>query len=104
MPFIQSINQHYVSYIIKTSAPIHAFLEFLFTQCTIQYSTKPLESSETSFNLDIYPIDPKINREHLLSMTNACMKFEKAELNQTLVIDKPRLYMKDRLTDRCKAI
>ena len=38
-------------------------------------------------DLDLYPIDPKIDREHLLSITNICMKFEKAGPNQTLVID-----------------
>ena len=29
-------------------------------------------------HLDLHSIEPKIDREHLLSMTNVCMKFEKA--------------------------
>ena len=37
--------------------------------------------------LNLYSIEPKIDMEHLLSMTNVCMKFEKAWLYQTLVID-----------------
>ena len=59
-------------------------------------------------DLDLYPIEPKIDREHLLSMTNVCMKFEKTGPKQTLVFDWTRLYMTngwmDRRTDRCKAI
>ena len=44
---------------------------------------------------DLYPIDPQISREHLHFMTNVCMKFEKAGPNQTLVIDRTRLYIMD---------
>ena len=33
-------------------------------------------------------------------MTNACMKFEKAGLNQTLLIDQTRLYTTDGPTNR----
>ena len=53
-------------------------------------------------DLDLYPIDRKINREHLLSMTNVCMKFQKAGPNQILVIDLTRKYdgRTDRETDR----
>ena len=51
-------------------------------------------------DLDLYPIEPKINWEHLLSMTNVCMKFEKAGLDQTLVIHPTRLYTTDGPTDR----
>ena len=52
-------------------------------------------------DLDLYPTDPRIDRKHLLSMTNyVCMKFEKAEPNQTLVIDQRRLYMTDGQTVR----
>ena len=42
-------------------------------------------------NLDLYPIDPKIDMVQLLSMTNVCIKFEKAGPNQTLVIDRTML-------------
>ena len=49
-------------------------------------------------DLDLYPIEPKINREHLLSMAKVCMKFEKAGPYQTLVIDRARLYTMDRQT------
>ena len=38
--------------------------------------------------LDLNPIELKIDREHLLSMTNVWMKVDKAGLNQTLVIDR----------------
>ena len=51
-------------------------------------------------DLDLYQIDPKIDREHLLSMTDVCNKFKKAGSNQTLVIDRTRLYMKEGRTDR----
>ena len=51
-------------------------------------------------DLDLYPTEPKIDREHLLSMTNVCMKFKKAEPNITLKIDRTMLYMMDRPTDR----
>ena len=51
-------------------------------------------------DLDLYPIDPKINREHLLSMTYVFIKFEKAGPNQTLVIDRTWLYSTDGWTDR----
>ena len=51
-------------------------------------------------DLDLNLIDPKIDREHLLSMTNVCIKFEKAEPYQTVVIDRIRLNKTDRLTDR----
>ena len=47
-------------------------------------------------DLDLYPINPKINGEHLLSMTNVCMNSEIAGTNHTLVIDRTRLYMTDR--------
>ena len=50
-------------------------------------------------DLDLYSIEPKIDREHLLSMTNVCMKFEKAGPNQTLVTDRTGLYMMDRWTN-----
>ena len=50
-------------------------------------------------DLDLYPIDPKINREHLLSMTNIWMKFEEAGPYQTLVIDLTRLHTTDGRTD-----
>ena len=50
-------------------------------------------------DLDLYPTDPKIDRENILSMTNVCMKSEKARPNQTLVIDWTRLYTSDGLTD-----
>ena len=43
-------------------------------------------------DLDLYPIEHKINREHPLSITNVCMKFEKAGPNQILDIDRTRLY------------
>ena len=33
-------------------------------------------------DLDLYLIDSKINTEHLLSITNVCIKFEKAGPNQ----------------------
>ena len=49
-------------------------------------------------DLDLHPTDPKIDSEHLLSMTNVCMKFNKAGPNQTLVIDQTRLYTTDRQT------
>ena len=59
-------------------------------------------------DLDLYLIDPKIDTEHLLSVTNVCMKFEKARPKQTLVIDRTRLYTINGWTkpwtDRCKAI
>ena len=48
-------------------------------------------------DLDFHLIDPKINREHLRSMTNVRMKSEKARPNQTVVIDQTRKY--DRLSD-----
>ena len=51
-------------------------------------------------DLDLYPIDPKIDREHLLSMTNVCMKFENAGPNQILVFDLTRLYTTDGPTDQ----
>ena len=44
---------------------------------------------------DLYPIDPKIDREHLLCMNNVRMKFGKAWPDQTLVIDWTRLYTTD---------
>ena len=44
---------------------------------------------------DFYPIELKIDREHLLSMTNVCMKFEKVWPNQTLSIDRTSLYTTD---------
>ena len=43
-------------------------------------------------DLDFHLIDPKINREHLRSMTNVRMKSEKARPNQTVVIDQTRKY------------
>ena len=51
-------------------------------------------------DLDLYPIELKINREHLCSITNVCMKFEKAGPKQTLVIDRTRLYTTDGPSDR----
>ena len=56
--------------------------------------------THTHYDLDLHLNDPKINREHLLSMTNVCMKFEKAERNKTLGIDRTWLYMTDRQTER----
>ena len=50
-------------------------------------------------DLDLYLIDPKIDREHLLSMTNVFMKFEKPGPHQTLVIDWTSLYTMDRKTE-----
>ena len=51
-------------------------------------------------DLDLYQIDPKISREHLFSITNVCMKFEKTGPNLTLVIDRTRKYDTDGKTDR----
>ena len=51
-------------------------------------------------DLDLYPIEPEMDREHLLSMTSVFMKFEKAGPNQTLNIDRTSCI---RRTDRCKA-
>ena len=31
-------------------------------------------------DLDLYPIDPKIEREHQLCMTNVCMKLDQSKL------------------------
>ena len=55
-------------------------------------------------DLDLFPIDPKINREHPFSISNVCIKFEKAGPNQTEFIDRTSLYKTDRRTDWCKAI
>ena len=64
----------------------------------------PMLICHSHCDLDLYPIEPKIDREHLLSVTNVCMKFEKAGPNQTLVIYPTRLYTMDGqtngLTDR----
>ena len=51
-------------------------------------------------DLDLYPIECQINKEYLLSLTNVCMKFEKAGPYQTLVTDWTRLYTTDRRTER----
>ena len=51
-------------------------------------------------DLDLYPIERQINKEYLLSLTNVCMKFEKAGPYQTLVTDWTRLYTTDRRTER----
>ena len=58
----------------------------------------PMLLCHSHFDLDLYAIGPKIDREHLLSMTNVCMKFEKAGLNQNLVINQTKLYIMDRQT------
>ena len=60
----------------------------------------------TVTDLDLYFIDVQIDREHLLSMTNVFMKFEKAGPYQTLVTDRTRLYTSwtDQRTDRFKAV
>ena len=60
----------------------------------------PMLLCHSHCDLGLYPIDPKINREHLLSITNVCMKFEKAGPNQILVFDWTRLYTTDGQTDR----
>ena len=57
--------------------------------------------SHSHCDLDLYPIDLKIDREHLLCLNSVCMKFEKAAPNETRVIDLTRLYKTDRW---CKAI
>ena len=60
--------------------------------------------------LDLYPIEPKIDMEHLLSMNNVYMKFGKAGQNQTLVIDWTKVVyyrrseQTNQQTDRYKAI
>ena len=55
----------------------------------------PMLLCHSHCDLVLYLTDPKIDREHLLCMTNVCMKFEKAGPNQTLVIDHTRLYTTD---------
>ena len=50
-------------------------------------------------DLDLNPIDPKIDREHSRSMANVCMKCEKAGPNQTIVVDWTMLYTMDGPTD-----
>ena len=52
-------------------------------------------------DLDLYPIEPQIDKEHLLSMTNFCVKFEKAGPNQLyLLIGQGCIQRTDRQTYR----
>ena len=70
--------------------------------------TATLSQLKVTLTLTFNLLTPKTNRDHLLYMTNVCMKFKKAGPNQTLVIDRTRLYTTDRRTgqrtDRCITI
>ena len=76
--------------------------------CKTGHPPPPMLLCHSHGDLDLYPTDPTIEREHLLSTTNVCMEFEKTGPNQTLIIDRATLYTTDgrtdRWTDMCKAI
>jgi hypothetical protein len=43
---------------------------------------------QDKYDLDLWPLDPKINRDHLLVMSNHHTKFEVPRPKRSLVIDR----------------